>query len=47
MIFFIFIQILKETSVNGEEPDQMLRYVASDLVLHCLSMSHKKNARLK
>ena len=30
----------------GEEPDQMPHFVASDLVLHCLLMSHKKDARL-
>ena len=33
MVFFIFIQILKE-------------HVASDLGLHCLRTSHKKEARL-
>ena len=29
------------------KPDQTPRFVTSDLVLHCLPMSHKKNARLK
>ena len=28
------------------DTDQMPRYVAFDLGLHCLSMSHKKDARL-
>ena len=28
------------------ETDQMSRSVASDLCLHCLSMSHKKDAML-
>ena len=28
------------------EPDQMPHFAASDLVLHCLPMSHKKDARL-
>ena len=42
--FFILIQILKETSVS--KPDQTPRFVASNLVLHCLPMSHKKTARL-
>ena len=44
VFFFIFIQILKETSVS--KPDQTPRFVASNLVLHCLPMSHKKTARL-
>ena len=40
MVFFIFIQILIESSVkkNSGDPDQMPR---SD---HCLPMSHKKDA---
>ena len=40
VVFFIFIQILKETSVSKQ-----CRTAVSDLVLHCLSMSHKKDAR--
>ena len=31
---------------NSGEPDQMPRFAASDLVLHCLPMSHKKDPRL-
>ena len=31
---------------NSGEPDQTPCYAASDLVLHCLPMSHKKDARL-
>ena len=31
---------------NGGEPDQTLHFAASDLVLHCLQMSHKKDPRL-
>ena len=31
---------------NSGEPDQTPRFVASDLVLHYLPMSHKKDARL-
>ena len=43
---YIFIQILKETSVsNSRETDQTLCSVASDLILQCLWMSHKKEAR--
>ena len=32
---------------NSGEPDQTPRFATSDLVLHCLSMSHKKEAMLK
>ena len=47
MVFSIFIQISKETSVaNSGEPDQTQRFVTSDLVLHCLSMSHKKDTKV-
>ena len=47
MVFFIFIKILKEfLFANSGEPDQTPHFVASDLVLHCLPMSHKKDARL-
>ena len=31
---------------NGEDPDQMLRSVASDLGLQCLPKSQNKDARL-
>ena len=31
---------------NSEEPDQTPRFAAADLVLHCLPMSHKMDARL-
>ena len=38
---------LKETSVSKQgEPDQTPRFAASDLVLHPLPMSHKKDPRL-
>ena len=45
MVFFI----LKDNSVsnlNSGEPDQTPCFATSDLVLHCLSMSYKKDARL-
>ena len=32
---------------NSREPDQAPRSAASDLILHCLLVSHKKDARLK
>ena len=42
------MQILKNIlQANSGEPDQTPRFAASDLVLHCLPMSHKENARLK
>ena len=47
MVFFIFIQMLIEHSVSySGDPDQTPHFAASDLVLHCLSMSHKKDTRL-
>ena len=33
-------------SANSGDPDQMPRSAASDLGLHCLLVSHKKEARL-
>ena len=45
-VFFISSQILIEHSVSKQwGPDQTLSSVASDLVLQCLPMSHKKDAR--
>ena len=45
--FFIFIQILIEImQANSGDPDQTPRSLASDLGLHFLPMSHKKDARL-
>ena len=47
MVFFTFIQTLIEHSVSKQwRPDQMPRIAVSGLGLHCLSMSHKKDARL-
>ena len=44
----IFIQILKRNFCKQtyENPDQTLPFALSDLVLHCLPISHKKDARL-
>ena len=42
MVFFIFIQIVIESG----DPDQTPRSAASDLGLHYLPMSHKKDARI-
>ena len=48
VVILNFIQILKVLSVsNSAEPDQMPRFAASDLDLHCLPVSHEKDARLK
>ena len=47
MVFFIFIQNLKETSVCKQwNTWSDAAFVVSDLALHCLSMSHKKDSRL-
>ena len=46
-VTLIFSQILRMIlEVNIEDPDQTTHYVVSDLDLHCLPMSHKKDARL-
>ena len=46
-IFFIFIQIIKDTFVTKQwRPDKMRHFAVPDLVLHCLLMSYKKDARL-
>ena len=45
MVFFIFIQILTQHSVNSGVPDQTPQNGVSDLGLHCLPMSHNKDVR--
>ena len=48
MVNFNFIRILKvHLCANSAKPDQMPQSAASDLVFHCLPMSHKKEAGLK
>ena len=45
--FSVSFKILKKLlQANRREPDQTPLFVASDLVLYCLPMSHKKDARL-
>ena len=44
MVFFIFIQILIEHSASKQLTRS--RFAASDLGLHCLPLSHKKDAML-
>ena len=47
MIFIIIIQIYIQHSTSKQWiPDQIPRSVASDLGMHCLPMSNKKDARL-
>ena len=43
---FLFKIQNKLPFANSGEPDQMPHSAASDLVLHCLLMSHKKDAML-
>ena len=47
-MFFPFLFEFLKTLLyaNSGEPDQTPRFAASDMVLHCLLMSHKKDARL-
>ena len=46
MVFFVFIQVLIEImQANSGDPDQTPHYVASDLGLRYLPMSHIKDAR--
>ena len=47
MKFFIFIQTLIAQFANNGYPDQTRVTAASDLGLHCLYMSHKKDASRK
>ena len=49
MVFYIFIQKLIENAVykaNSGDPDHTPHFAASDLGLHFLLMSYKKDARL-
>ena len=41
LLYSIFIRNFCKQTVNISD-----RFAASDMVLHCLPMSHKKNARL-
>ena len=45
---FQFLSNFKSTfRKQTAEPDQTLRFAASDLALHCLTLSHKKDVWLK
>ena len=48
MCFFPFLFKFEKKLLyaNRGEPDQMSHFAASDLVLHCLPMSHNKDNRL-
>ena len=41
---FLIKSLKKLLFANSGEPDQTPRFAASDLVLHCLPMSDKKDA---
>ena len=47
MVFFILLILIEQSVSKSGESDQTPRSAASDLVLHCLSMSHTNDARLK
>ena len=40
--FHFFFSNSKRNFANSGEPDQALRFAASDLFFYCLPMSHKK-----
>ena len=44
--FFIQILIKKNLSAYSEDSDHTLQLAASDLGLHCLAMTNKKDVRL-
>ena len=47
MLFSIlYLNFKRNLSANSGQPGQTPHFAASDLVLHCLLMSHKKDARL-
>ena len=46
-IFHVYFHFKKYFCKQTEEPDRTLRFAASGPVLHCLLMSHTKDARLK
>ena len=46
MVFYFFKFQLNIPKTNSGDPDEMLQNVASGLGLHCLAMSHKKDAML-
>ena len=43
---FLFNHLKISLFAKSREPGQTPPFVASDLVLHCLSMSHKSDTRL-
>ena len=45
-IFSFLFKILMELSTKSVDSDLMLQHATSDLGLHCLPMSHKKDGRL-
>ena len=43
--FQILLELFNILLANSEDPDQTPHYAVSDMGLHCLPMSHKKDAR--
>ena len=46
IFIFLFKFLIDPLYINSGDPDQTPRYTASDLGLHCLRTSHKKDASL-
>ena len=46
VVFFLFHSILIEHSVSKQDPNQLPCSASSDMGLHCLPMSHQKDAWL-
>ena len=44
VVFFTFIRMFIRAMNNSGDPDHTPHFLASDLNLHCLSKSHKKDA---
>ena len=48
MVVYLYVcsNLNRKIFANSGDPDQTPHYAASDLGLHCLPMSHNKDARL-
>ena len=46
MVVRLYFAFVSKFQLNSGDPDQTPLSAASDLGLHCLPMSHKKDARL-
>ena len=47
-VLIFFLNLIEHSQAKAEDPDQSNTslYAVSNLVLHCLPISHKKDARL-